>query len=145
MRKASLIVGMVAGFMGLAWAAFLWLIDSWTSTGVSVAPGAFALVGLVGASLARHRPRACVALESAAGVGLLAGGHIFLGSPFLGAALLALVGLARSQPAERPEARARADAASVFKVVGVGGVAVVAGLLLPFALLMVVVAALSGH
>jgi hypothetical protein len=145
MRTASMILGMTAGFMGLAWATFLGLIDSWTSTGLSVAPGVLALIGLIGASLARHRPRACAVLEAAAGVGLLAGGHLFFGSLFLGATLLALAGLARSQPGEELAGSTRADAVSAFKVVGVGGVAVVTGLLLPVVLLLVVLAALSGH
>ena len=145
MRTAAMIVGGAAGFMGLAWAAFLWQIGSWTSTGIAYAPGAFALIGLVGASLARHRLRTCIVLEASAAVGLLSGGHIFLGSLFGGAVLVALASLWRSPPVERSEGAARADAASAFTVVGVTSVAVVAGLLLPFVILLAILGSLSGH
>ena len=145
MRIASLILGGIAGFTGLAWATFLWLVGSWTSTGTPLAPGVFALIGLIGASFARHRLRVCAVLEAIAGVGLLAGEHFFLGSLFLGATVLALVALGRSQPGERLEGAARADATSAFTVAGVTGVALVAGFLLPVVLLLIVVSALSGH
>jgi hypothetical protein len=145
MRTASLILGGIAGFMALAWATLMAFVDSLTGTGLPLALGTFALIGLVGASLARHRLRVCVALEAIAGVGLLAGDHLFPGSLFLGATLLALVALGRSRPGEPSEGVARADAASAFSVVGVAGVAVLAGLALPAIIFLVVAAELSGH
>ena len=145
MRIASLILGGIAGFMGLAWTTFLWLVGSWLSTGTPLVPGVFALIGLIGASYARHRLRVCVVLESIAGVGLLAGEHFLLGSLFLGATALALVALGRSQPEERLEGASRADATSAVTVAGVTGVAVVAGFLLPVVVVLIVLSALSGH
>jgi hypothetical protein len=145
MRTASLLLGGIAGFMGLAWATFVGLVDALTSTGLPLALGAFALIGLVGASLARHRLRACVVLEAIAGVGLLAGDHIFLGILFIGATLLALVALGRSQPGERSDGVVRRDAAAAFSVVSLTGVAVLTGLALPVVIFLVVAAELSGH
>jgi hypothetical protein len=145
MRIASLVLGGIAGFMGLAWATFLGLVDSLTSTGPPLALGAFALIGLVGASLARHRLRASILLESSAGIGLLAGDHVLLGGLFLAATLPALLSLRRSQPGERAVGATKADAASAFTVFGITGVAVVAGLLLPVVIFLLVAAALSGH
>jgi hypothetical protein len=141
-----LLLGGSAGFLGLVWAAFWWLVDSVTGSGAfPVAMGSFALLGLVGASLAKHRPRVCAGLESLAGIGLLATGHFLLGSPILAAATLALASLRTAPPAETTGATLRTDARSALSVVGLTGVAVVSGFLLPVILLLVVVAALSGH
>lgn len=75
MRSAALLLGGVAGFLGIVEAAFDGVVDSVTG-GVSPDDArlfALAVTGLVGAVFARRRPGFCAGLELVAGVGLLAG------------------------------------------------------------------------
>jgi len=144
MRATSLLLGGLAGFLGIIDAVFSGLINSLFGDGFPLAMAACALVGLVGATLAKHRPRASAVLESIAGVGLLADGHPILGGPLLVASALCLISLKTSPLPDRAEKPIRADAASAFTVVGVAGLAIVAGLGLPILGLVILGAALSG-
>jgi hypothetical protein len=145
MRTTSLLLGGIAGFLGLIEATFFWLVDAIIGGGDSpFVTAGFSLLGLVGAALAKHRPRACAALESTAGVGLLAGGHLILGCPLLAAAVLCLASLKTSPLPDRTESPVRADAASALTVLGMAGLAIVAGLALPILGLLLLGLALSG-
>ena len=144
MRTTSLLLGGIAGFLGLVEATFSGLIDAMLGDRIPFVTAAFALVGLIGATLAKHRPRACAALESIAGVGLLAGGHLILGGLLIAACVLCLASLKTSPLPYRTETPVRADAASTFTVLGVTGLAIVAGLALPILGLLILGVALSG-
>lgn len=144
MRTTSLLLGGIAGFLGLVEATFSGLIDAMLGDRIPFVTAAFALVGLIGATLAKHRPRACAALESIAGVGLLAGGHLILGGLLIAACVLCLASLKTSPLPDRTETPVRADAASTFTVLGVTGLAIVAGLALPILGLLILGVALSG-
>ena len=146
MRTTSLLLGGIAGFLGLVEATFSGLIDAMLGDRIPFVTAAFALVGLIGATLAKHRPRACAALESIAGVGLLAGGHLILGGLLIAACVLCLASLKTSPEKIGDMLReiVRADAASTFTVLGVTGLAIVAGLALPILGLLILGVALSG-
>ena len=144
MRKTSLLLGGIAGFLGLIEATFNGLIDSLVGDGVPYFTATFALLGLVGAVFAKHRPRACAALESVGGVGLLAEGHLILGGALVAAAGLCLVSLRTTPLPDPTEAPVQADVSSAFTVLGVAGLAIVAGLGLPFLGLLILGLALSG-
>jgi hypothetical protein len=143
-RTTSLLLGGIAGFLGLIEAAFSGLIDAMFGDGLPYVTAAFALLGLVGAVLAKHRPRVSVALQSIGGVGLMAETHLILGAALVAAAVLCLTSLKTSPLPDRTNGPVRADASSAFTVLGVAGLAIVAGLALPILGLLIVGAALSG-
>ena len=144
MRTTSLLLGGIAGFLGLVEAAFSGLIDALFGDGLPYVTAGFALVGLSGAALAKHRPRESAALESIAGVGLMAEAHLILGAALLAAAVLGLASLKTSPLPDRTQQLVRADAASAFTVLGMAGLAIVAGLALPILGLLILGVALSG-
>jgi hypothetical protein len=144
MRTSSLLLGGIAGFLGLIEAAFFWLLDPLLGGGTPYATAALSLLGLLGSSLAKHRPRACAALEAIAGVGLLAGGHWILGSALVAACGFSLASLRTSPTPEPRQSVGRADAASAATVLGMAGLAIVAGVALPILGLVILGAALSG-
>lgn len=144
MRKTSLLLGGIAGFLGLIEATFNGLIDALLGDHLPLATAAFSLLGLVAAALAKHRPRASAALESVAAVGLLADGHLILGGALVAAAGLCVVSLKTSPLPDRPEGAVRADVASAFTVLGMTGLAIFAGLALPILGLLILGLALSG-
>jgi len=144
MRTTSLVLGGIAGFAGLIEATFFWFVGSILGEGTPYGMAVLALLGLVGAVLAKHRPRACALLESVAGIGLLADGHPILGSAFGAATLLCLASLKTSPLPDRMEDAAQGDVASAFTVLGMAGLAIVAGIALPVVGLLLLGAALSG-
>jgi hypothetical protein len=148
LRTAALLLGGVAGFLGVGEAAFNKLIDSFLGPGAANDGRtlAFAVIGLVGAMFAKRHPIFCAGLELGGGIGLLAGHHTTLGPPMLAAALLSLVSLrTTSRPAEAPiGSAARADLASGLTALGLAGLALGGAPLLFLALILLAAGSLGG-
>jgi hypothetical protein len=125
-RIAALLLGGLAGFLGVAEAALYRLVDSFLGPGTTNNGRTFALavIGLVGAMFAKRHPIFCAGLELLAGIGLLASDHTTLGPPMLAGALLCLISIRTATPAETGGGTgARAEVASGLSALGLVGLA----------------------
>jgi hypothetical protein len=147
LRMAALLLGGVAGFLGVGEAGFNRIIDSFLGPGTANDGRTFifAAIGLVGAVFAKRHPIFCAGLELAAGIGLLANHHTTLGPPMLAGALLSLISLRAPAPAETAIGTgARADLASGLSAIGLVGLALVGGPLLLLAVILLAAGSLGG-
>jgi hypothetical protein len=146
MRVMALLLGGIAGFLAVGYAAFSGLIDSMLGDSTSHDGHSFWLgvIAVVGGVFARRRPLFCAGCEIVAGVGLLAQHNPILGGPMLAAAALAAVSIRVSPPAKSVDGEIRGDVGAALTAVGVLGLGVVAGAALLVLGLLVLVLALSG-